>query len=155
MAMGKRLWPLEVILLTALCAALYWCGAYQLLHLYFSYEAGPDLSILRCIAAFTGIVLVMAFVRGYPLRHAIKGLRSGEVSVGDFEPWRKEFEKTRWTVVSCLLALPSLVVVFGPSWNGSWLLSLLPLAMLIHIRAILRLPEPTHPSNRIIPPPPD
>ena len=95
----------------------------------------------------------MAYVRHYPLQHAAKGLHSGEVSIQAFEPWRKQFERTRWVVLSGVLTLPSLAVVFLPVWDGTWLLSLLPLTMLIHIRGVLRLPDPTDPSNRINLPP--
>ncbi len=155
MPRSKRLWPLEVVILTAGCAAVYWCGAYQLLHLYFLSEFGSDMTSTRRVIACVGIVLVMAYVRRYPFRHAVKGLVTGEVTAEDFQSWRRQFDRTRWVVLAALLALPAAAVIFNPVWNGSWLLFLLPAAMLVHVRSMLRLPDPTHPNNRLTGPPSD
>jgi len=153
MSREKRFWPFEVVFVAGLSGAVYWCGCYQLLHLYFSAESGSGLSTARQVTAWIGTILVMAYVRGYALRHATKGLRTGEVSIQDFEPWRRELERDRWVVLAIVLALPSIAVVLLPLWDGTWLLFLLPLVMLIHIRLILRLPDPTHPTNRLSGPP--
>ncbi len=139
-----------MLLAGVISSATYWTASYQILRLTFVW-LGDDKSDLsdRLYLIAIGFVLIMAWMARLPRRLAIVLLQANKVSIADFEPWRVQLEKTRWTVIAALVALPTIPLMLRPVWTGDSLLFVLPFVVLIHLRGLLVLPAPTDPSNRL------